>query len=387
MPKPEIYFIVTVDFSVKVFLINHLKKLSKFYKITVFVNTKDPHFLRKLDVKATVHPISISRKISILKDLYFLLYLFFIFLIKRPNAVHSLTPKAGLLAMLASYLAFIPLRVHTFTGQVWVTSKGLKKRLLKFTDKLTARSATELIIDSQSQEKFLIRNKIFDKKKSYVFGYGSICGVDLNKFRLNKKNYDIMRNQLSIPRKSFIILFLGRINFDKGILDLVKAFNKINSNKLYLVIVGQDEDKLTNLIKKKCIKKIDKIRIIKFTSQPNLYLSMSDILCLPSYREGFGNVIIEAAAMGIPSVASNIYGIRDAIIDKKSGLLHKKRDIKSIIKCINFFFKNKKNTQKYSLFAMKRARMNFNQNIITKHWIEFYNNKIYKKLKINTNTL
>ena len=338
MPKPEIYFIVTVDFSVKVFLINHLKKLSKFYKITVFVNTKDPHFLRKLDVKATVHPISISRKISILKDLYFLLYLFFIFLIKRPNAVHSLTPKAGLLAMLASYLAFIPLRVHTFTGQVWVTSKGLKKRLLKFTDKLTARSATELIIDSQSQEKFLIRNKIFDKKKSYVFGYGSICGVDLNKFRLNKKNYDIMRNQLSIPRKSFIILFLGRINFDKGILDLVKAFNKINSNKLYLVIVGQDEDKLTNLIKKKCIKKIDKIRIIKFTSQPNLYLSMSDILCLPSYREGFGNVIIEAAAMGIPSVASNIYGIRDAIIDKKSGLLHKKRDIKSIIKCINFFF-------------------------------------------------
>jgi glycosyltransferase involved in cell wall biosynthesis len=382
MSKPEIYFIVTIDFSVKAFLINHLKELSKFYKITVFVNTRDPYFLRKMGVKATVHPISISRKISILKDLYCLLYLFFIFLIKRPVAVHSLTPKAGLLAMLASFFARTPLRVHTFTGQVWITSEGAKKILLKLLDKFIYKIATNVIIDSHSQKNFLIKNKIVDKKKCLVFGRGSICGVDLNKFKPNKKNFKLMRRRLTIPNKAFVVLFLGRINIDKGVLDLAEAFNRINSKKLYLVFVGPDEDNLVNLIKTNCIKKINKIRFIKFTVQPNLFLSMANIICLPSYREGFPNVIIEAAAMGVPSVVSNIYGTKDTIVNKKSGLFHKKKSISSLINCLNYFLKNPKKYKEYSSFAIKRTRLYFDQKEITKYWIKFYKNNLYKNNKI-----
>jgi glycosyltransferase involved in cell wall biosynthesis len=381
MTKPEIFFIVTIDYVIKVFLINHLKKLSKFYKITVFVNTKDPHFLKKMGVKATVYPVNISREISILKDLYCLFHLFFIFLIKRPNAVHSLTPKAGLLAMLASFFACIALRVHTFTGQVWITSKGVKKKLLILLDKLISKIATNLIIDSHSQKNFLIKNKIVEKKKCLVFGKGSICGVDLNKFKPDKKNFNLMRRRLAIPNKAFVVLFLGRINIDKGVLDLAEAFNRINSKKLYLIFVGSDEGNLVNLIKINCIKKIDYMRFVKFTNQPNLFLSMTNIICLPSYREGFGNVIIEAAAMGVPSVASNIYGIKDAIVNKKSGLLHKKKSITSLINCINFFFKNPKKYKEYSSFAMQRARLYFDQKEITKYWIKFYKNNIDKKQK------
>lgn len=379
MLKPKIYFVITIDYAVKVFLINHLKKLSKFYEITVFVNTKDPYFLRKKGVKVTVHPVNISRKISILKDLYFLLYFFFIFLFKRPDAVHSLTPKAGLLAMLASFFARIPLRVHTFTGQVWITTSGIKKKILKSLDKLISKIATNLIIDSHSQKKFLIKNKIIDLKKSVVFGKGSISGVDFKKFKPNKKNFKIMRHRFSIPNNAFVILFLGRITIDKGILDLVEAFNRINSNKLYLVLVGPDEGNLINLIKVNYIQKINKIRFIPFTDKPNLFLSMANIICLPSYREGFGNVIIEAAAMGLPSVSSNIYGIKDAIVNKKSGLLHKRKSITSLKNCIIFFLNNQKKYKEYSSFAMKRVRLYFDQNEITKYWIEFYENKINKK--------
>jgi glycosyltransferase involved in cell wall biosynthesis len=381
MRKPEIYFITTIDFAVKVFLINHIKKLSKFYKITVFTNTRDPFFLRKMGVIAKVHPVNISRKISILKDFYYLIYLFFIFLIKRPDAVHSLTPKAGLLAMLAGFFACIPLRVHTFTGQVWITLDGTKKILIKLIDKLITKTATNLIADSHSQKNFLIKNKILGKKKCLVFGKGSICGVDLNKFKPNKKNFELMRRRLAIPNKAFVVLFLGRINIDKGVLDLAEAFNRISSKKLYLIFVGPDEGNFVNLIKIKCIKKIDKMRFIKFTAQPNLFFSMANIICLPSYREGFANVIIEAAAMGVPSVASNIYGTKDAIVNKKSGLFHKKKNIKSLADCINYFLKNPKKYKEYSSFAMKRARLYFDQKDITKCWIKFYKNNINKKQK------
>ena len=386
MTRPQIFFIATVDYAIKVFLINHLKKLSRFYRITVFVNTQDKNFLKKRGVKVKVHKISISRNISIIKDLYFLFYLFFIFLLKRPAAVHTLTPKAGLLGMLASFFAFVPLRIHTFTGQVWITSKGIKKYFLKFLDKLIAKVSTKLIIDSHSQKKFLIRNKIINKQKSFVFANGSISGVNIKKFTPNKKNFQLVRSHLSIPRNAFVILFLGRINIDKGVLDLVKVFNMINSKKLYLVLVGPDEGKLSSLIKKQCIKKIDKVRLIKFTDQPNLYLSMANVVCLPSYREGFGNIIIEAAATGVPSIGSDIYGIKDAIVNKKSGLLHKKKNVKSLMQCINFFLNNPKKLKQYSHFAMTRARLKFNQELITNCWIKFYKKNINKKQIVEHDT-
>jgi glycosyltransferase involved in cell wall biosynthesis len=146
--------------------------------------------------------------------------------------------------------------------------------------------------------------------------------------------------------------------------------------------VGPDEDNLVNLIKTNCIKKINKIRFIKFTAQPNLFLSMANIICLPSYREGFPNVIIEAAAMGVPSVVSNIYGTKDTIVNKKSGLFHKKKSISSLINCLNYFLKNPKKYKEYSSFAMKRARLYFDQKEITKYWIKFYKNNLYKNNKI-----
>jgi glycosyltransferase involved in cell wall biosynthesis len=374
--KPKIYFIVTVEFAVKAFLLHHLKKLSKFYDLTVVTKTSDSKFLIKRGIKAKVIPLRLFRNVNLIFDLYCLIYLFYLFVKHRPAAVHSLTPKAGLLAMLASYLAFVPLRVHTFTGQVWICNKGWKRFLLKLIDIWIGRLTKFNIVDGHSQRDFLVKNKILSLKKTLVFANGSVAGIDIKKFKFNRQAFTSIRKELFIPLNSFVILYLGRLHLDKGVLDLAKAFQRIKSKKLYLVFLGPDESFLKNSIINICKYKINNVRIIDYSENVERYLVGADILCLPSYREGFSQSIIEAAAMKIPCIASNIYGIKDSVVDKKSGLLHKVKSINSIIKGINFFLKNRHKKYIYGQYAMKRAYKNFDQEIISNEWIVFYKKHI-----------
>jgi glycosyltransferase involved in cell wall biosynthesis len=297
----------------------------------------------------------------------------------RPDAVHSITPKAGLLAMTAAYLSNVPLRIHTFTGQVWSEKKGFKKSVLKFFDFLISRLSTFNIIDSPSQRDFLVAQKVLPLKKSIVFGNGSVSGVDLNKFKSSRRIYLELRRKLSIHKNAFVFIYLGRLNKDKGILDLANAFSKIRNDKAYLIVVGPDELDFGSLMKKIAGINQDRIKVIGFSKKPYLYLAASDVLCLPSYREGFGSVIIEAAAMGLPALASNIYGITDAVINRQTGLLHKPRDPKAILKCMNFCLLNKVLIRQYGLAAKKRCMREFNADILSKHWLDFYLRAFQKK--------
>jgi len=370
--RKSICFVATVEFAVSAFLLSHLKELSKHYDLTVIVNLKNPNFLidKKLDIKLV--NINFSREINIISDLLSLVQLAYLFLIKKYDAVHSITPKAGLLAMIASFLTFTPVRVHCFTGQVWSTKSGLSRLFLKLIDKIIGNLSTQNIVDSKSQYDFLVKENVLNKDKALVLGSGSVSGVDLLKFKPNTKVKVTLRKKLKISPASFIFVFLGRLNSDKGIHDLINAFILTDLKSAYLLLVGPDEENISSKFKGNQ----SNIIFSGLISSPQDFLAVSDVLCLPSYREGFGNVVIEAAATGVPSIVSNIYGLSDAIVLNKTGLAHEPHDVQEITKLMKSLFNNRKLVMDLGKAAKKRAISEFDSKILVKHWKIFYNHNL-----------
>jgi len=370
--RKSICFVATVEFAVSAFLLNHLKELSKYYDLTVVVNLKNPNFL--IDTKLGINFVNInfSREINIISDLLSLAQLVYLFLIKRYDAVHSITPKAGLLAMIASFLTFIPVRIHCFTGQVWATKSGSSRLFLKLIDKVIGILSTQNIIDSKSQYNFLVKNNVLNEDKSLVFGSGSVSGVDLLKFKPNIKVKLSLRKKLNISTSSFVFVFIGRINLDKGIYDLIDSFILADLKSAYLLIIGPDEESILSKFKDKQ----SNIIFSDITSSPQDFLAVSDVLCLPSHREGFGNIVIEAAATGLPSIVSNIYGLSDAIVQNKTGLTHEPKNVEEITRLMIALFNDRKLVARLGKAAKKRAISEFDSKILVKHWKDFYNQKL-----------
>lgn len=377
MNKPAIYFVATVEFVITAFLKQHLLLLSKTFNVTVVVTTSDPNFLKKQGINVNVIPLDIKRNINIFSDLKALYSLFYLFLKNRPVSVQSITPKAGLLAMAAAYMARIPLKVHTFTGQVWVTKSGVFRYTLKKLDTMIAFFSDYAIVDSPSQSHFLIDEKVLPLKKAIVFGGGSVSGVDLEKFKPCKKTYAEVRREVLIPEDAFVFVYLGRLNREKGVLDLATAFSKIHDDKAYLLVVGPDEGGYSQQVEDLSNMNLGRVRMIGLTSEPHRYLAASNVLCLPSYREGFGSVIIEAAAMGVPAIASNIYGISDAVQNRKTGLLHPPKNSDQLLKCMELFLSNPNLVSEYGAAAKNRAVNEFDSKILTKYWFDFYLSRIH----------
>lgn len=376
----KICFVLTAEFAVKAFMRKHIEMLSNDFEVTVIVNTKNHNLLQNLGLNAKLIPVNIAREISPIADFFCLLKLIWIFFNHRYDAIHSITPKAGLLAMLAAWLTMTKNRIHTFQGEVWITKKGLLRWLLISLDKLVAKIATQLIVVSKSERDFLVAQKIIKIEKSIVFNNGSISGVDTKKFKPDKIHRYKMRNNLGLKDDDVLCLFIGRLNRDKGILDLIEAFKLINNPKLHLMIVGPDEHDLIKLIQSSLIANIDRLHIFPETLNPENYMVASDILCLPSYREGFGVVIIEAAACGLTSLASRIYGITDAIIENETGLLHEVKNILDIRKNLELLFNDKKLREILSENALKRAVADFDSDLITAAWLVFYKRLLLKNV-------
>ena len=369
----KICFVITAEFVVRAFLINHLKALSVHYEITVLVNTNNPNFLSELGVDVELIPLKISRDIQPISDLSVLLKLIVLFMKKDFDAVHSVTPKAGLLAMLAAWVVRIPFRTHIFTGQVWANKIGLKRYSLKRFDWIIATLATHNIIDSPSQRNFLIQENVMVAEKSIVFGKGSISGVDTTKFKPNLLIRKKIRHQMNIKSNDILFLFLGRLTQDKGVLDLASAFNDIVG--LHLLFVGPDEQNLQQKIRNLKVNSRQYLHFVGYTSEPEDYISAADVLCLPSYREGFGSVIIEAAAMGVPAIASRIYGVTDAVVENQTGLLHNPHDILELKNCITMMRDNAFRI-KLGKQAKRRAISYFDSKLLTQCWVAFYRDKL-----------
>ena len=317
--------------------------------------------------------INFKRSISLFHDINAFFITLFFLLKKRPNLSISFTPKIGFMVALASFAARTPNRIHWFTGQIWAKKKGFVRMIYKLIDRLIFSLSHNVLIDSFSQKNFLITEKIVSSNKSTVLHKGSVGGVDVVKFRFNEQKRIRLRKQYSVSKNTFVFLYLGRVNKDKGIVELIEAFQKIKKNlDVLLIFVGTIEDtKLTHLLKNK-----KKILYFNYTSRPEDWFSTADILCLPSHREGFGTVVIEAASCGIPTLCSNIYGLHDAVIDNKTGFFHEVGSIDDIKKKMLYIIKNKKLIKNFGISARKKILTDFEQSIITKKLLSFIDSNI-----------
>jgi glycosyltransferase involved in cell wall biosynthesis len=277
--------------------------------------------------------------------------------------VHSTTPKAGILCALAAWLARTPVRLHTFTGQTWATKKGIKKKILRFFDQCIVCLNTQCYADSHSQADFLCDEGVGNKVRIKVLGKGSLAGVDLKRFNqqhwLNKKHN--IKQELDIPENAFVIIFIGRLGTEKGIYELMEAFEQLRKKHkmLHLLLIGPCEELLVE-------QRIEQWRLLSgvhyigSTNIPEKYLSISDILCLPSYREGFGTVVIEAAAMQVATVGTKITGLVDAVEDKVTGLLVKPKDVPALTATLDSLIQDRNYNRSLGLQAFVRCKEYFN---------------------------
>ncbi|MFI8383581.1 glycosyltransferase family 4 protein [Pseudomonas sp. NPDC079086] len=321
MTRKCLCFITTVPMAVSAFLRLHIERLADDYDVFVISNYGAEPVPQ--DERVTYLSVPLAREISPFVDLQTLFQLVRLFRRHRFDSVHSVTPKAGLLGMLAARMAGVRVRVHWFTGQVWVTRTGLGRFVLKSADRLIAATASHLLADSPSQRDFLLAEGVCRVGAVEVIGDGSICGVDGERFRPDAHAHERVRVEHGIPLDAVVVLFLGRLNIDKGLGEMAEAMLALDDRfpALHWLVVGPDEGGMVEKIRSVAGGLGERLHFQGFTREPEAYMAAADIFCLPSYREGFGSSVLEAAAAGVPSVATRIYGLTDAVEDCVTGLL------------------------------------------------------------------
>jgi glycosyltransferase involved in cell wall biosynthesis len=370
MTRARICFVVASPLTVKAFLSDQIAALAREHAVTVVSNLESGEQLESISGTARVLSVPIERRIAPLRDLAALVRLTLLFRRSRFAAVQSVTPKAGLLAMLAGFLSRVPVRVHVFTGQVWVTRRGVTRWFLKLMDRVIASCATHVLADSPSQREFLLAQGVVSAQKSRVLGKGSICGVDTGRFRPDRQARSRVRNALGIDDTTVVFLYLGRLNADKGLLDLARAYAAPGLRDTALLVVGPDEERIRPKMHEIC--RGARLIFLDYTPAPQDYMAAADVLCLPSYREGFGAAIIEAAACGVPAIGSRIYGIIDAIVEGETGLLHTLADASDLAGKMEMLMKDPMLRQRLGARARQRAVNEFNQQRITQALLDYY---------------
>ncbi len=345
---------MTAPSALRAFMADPIRRLARKYEVSVFCNFSADACENLFDATVTRVHIPFERKIRPWADLRCLFQLSSALRRGRFDSVHSIMPKTGLLAMAAGWLAGVPVRVHMFTGQVWVTRAGFWRMLLKSMDRLIAWFATDIYADSPSQRDFLVAEKVIRSGK--VLGDGSVNGVDCDRFKPDPAARAAVRAQLGIPQDAVVFGFLGRLNTDKGIGDLVEAFASSSvAQSAHLLLVGPDEEGVEAMIRKKFPSMREKIYFAGSTDHPERYYPAFDVFCIPSYREGFGSSVIEAAACGVPALASRIYGLTDAVAEGVTGLMHAPHDVSEIRAGLETYAADSGMRQKISRAARQRV--------------------------------
>lgn len=371
--KKKIIRATTVPTSLETFCKDTLRELNQRYEV---VAVSSP--LPELDVVATregVRTIAVKmeRRISVKNDIKSLWQMYKVMRRERPWMVHSMTPKAGLVCMVAAWLARVPRRVHTFTGLVWPTAAGLSRMILKTTDRILCACATHIIPEGNGVKQDLINGKI-TRKPMKVLANGNVRGIDLEHY---DRTPQVMEYVKSIRKEGVTtFVFVGRVVRDKGIHELVEAFVRLNKEYplTRLVLVGRTEAELDPLNEEtqQIIESNKAIEAVGEQDDVRPWLAASDVLVFPSYREGFPNVVIEAGAMGLPSIVSNINGCNEIIIPEENGVIIPPRDADALYEAMKDMCENDEKRAYLTKNAREMVASRFDCQIVRRALYDFY---------------
>ena len=326
--KPKLIKITTVPVSLYKLLRGQLAFMNRYFEVTGI--TSRGRYFEDITIQegVPVLEVQMKRNIALLSDIKAVYKLIKIFKKENPHIVHTHTPKAGLLGMVAAKITHVPNRLHTVAGLPLVESKGLKRLILILAEQITSFCATKVYPNSIALMQLMINQKLCAKEKMKVIGNGSSNGIDVHYFNppcVSSQQIYAIKSQYAISEDDFVYCFIGRIVKSKGINELIKAFDEISKTEQFvkLLLVGDEEPDLDPIskISKDIIKSNSKIISVGIQQDVRPFLKVSHLFVLPSYREGFPNVVLQASAMGLPSIVSDINGCNEIIRNDYNGVI------------------------------------------------------------------
>lgn len=389
----KIIRVATHSGSLGKLLEGQLKFMSKFYKI-IGVGSEGKSVTGESSIKRLaknenidVVSLEIAREISILKDIKSLYKLYKLFKKEQPYIVHSHTPKAGTLSMIAAKMAKVPHRLHTVAGLPLVEAIGFKRKILNTVEKITYKCATKIYPNSLGLQKIILNNNLTSLKKMKVIGKGSSNGINTSYFNpgvFSEKQNNDLRKKLFFTESNFVFIFLGRIVKDKGINELIEAFYQLSKKhkhiKLLLVGYFNKETALLSSKTQETILTHKQITLLDWQVDVRPYLSISNALVFPSYREGFPNTVLQSSAMELPCIVTNINGCNEIIKTGFNGEIVPVKNAESLRESMEKLLLNKDYCKYLTKNSRKFIRNNYEQEYIWQSLLEQY-----KKLENNRN--
>ncbi len=371
MSKPKLVRVTTVPISMDKLLHGQLRFMSTYFEVVAI--SSDREYLERVGVREGVRtfPIAMSRKITPLADFLAICKLYFFLRKEKPLIIHSHTPKAGLVSMIASKLAGVPHRLHTVAGLPLLETKGFKRTILNWVEKLTYACATNVYPNSLGLQEIIVQNKFCVPSKLKVIGNGSSNGIDIDHFNpglFTEAQNLTLRQRLNIGPSDFVFVFVGRLVSDKGINEMVAAFERHQTQHPLskLLLVGDYEADLDPLLPRtlQAIENNQSIITAGFQADVRPYFSVANALVFPSYREGFPNVVMQAGAMGLPCIVTDINGCNEIIKEDVNGVIVSVKNIDNLLLFMNEFVANSQLFNQLQANSRTMIATRYNQQVI-----------------------
>ena len=369
----KLFRISTIPTSLETLLKGQLKMLSEYYEVVAVSSPGEK--MKVLEEREGVRTVSIpmERRISLVKDFISLLRLIVLFAKERPDMVHSITPKAGLLSMLAAWITRVPVRMHTFTGLVFPTATGKMQKLLIAMDRLTCFCATHINPEGEGVKRDLVNYNI-TSRPLHIIANGNVNGIDLEYF---DKTPEVVEKACSYKKEgTFTFCFVGRMVRDKGINELVHSFLRLyqKDERVRLLLVGPFEKELDPVLPEveEHILHHPGICYMGYQNDVRPFLVASDALVFPSYREGFPNVVIQACAMGLPAIVTDINGCNEIVLPDLNGVIIPSKDEQALYESMKYFASHPVEVEKMAANARPLIASRYEQRIVWNALLDEY---------------
>jgi len=383
----KIIRVTTVPKSLGGLLTGQLNFMSDYYEILGVSSPGEDNKINAVAAKegVRVKAIEMTRQITPIKDIIAVWELYKLFKKESPDIVHSHTPKAGTLSMLAAYLAKVPHRLHTIAGLPLLEATGLKRKVLNTVEYFTYKCATKIYPNSFGLLNIILDHKFTTKEKIKVIGKGSSNGIDTEEF--NPKTYNAsfkqeLKAELGISADDYVFVFAGRMVTDKGINELVTAFDKLNQkfNDIKIIMVGSYESELDPLLPKtlELINKNTNIISTGWVKDVRPYFSIADALTFPSYREGFPNVVMQGAAMELACIVSDINGCNEIITHTENGIIIPVKNVKVLFEAMEFVYLSRNESKNMGVKARQNIVSNYERREVWEALLKEYQTLLNK---------